>query len=389
MRSAIPPTVFQIEQALAEIERRKKLKDRIAEYERHMRNEPSRNDAPLWRVQKWEDERTKLLDKIAALGGADSLDESNLRFATPKPGRLEQKRAEIAQREADRQQPKRFFEMPMREQQPEERRTLESEQKRPDTDILAKRFEFEHQKPVFENRYPRDKHLDLRNRAMPQPVLKYAMRQYLVSYPLMEIRGVPVNLVDLDGRTNPITNNDGRAMVVVDIDGLRIPFYLANGNEPSGLEIPGNWYPMFSMMRDGQWLFGRVDEYINDKSEGMAFIKKIATVLNARIGDIRNNIDNIPHIGTSHVYSLVGHAPNNLTKYMIWAPSPNDKALNAYVPWLKWYLNNVQAPDYEESIEKRRARRERRKELFSGISNFADRVRGRLFGWDDDSNEYE
>ena len=215
------------------------------------------------------------------------------------------------------------------------------------------------------------------------------MLKNLVTYPLMDVRGVPVKLLDLDGNNNPITNNDGRAMVVVDIDGLRIPFYLANGNEPSGLEIPGNWYPMFSMMRDGKWFFGRVGEYINDKSEGMAVIKEIAAILNARIGDIRNHVYNIPHVSTSRIYSLVGHAPNNLTEYMIWAPSPNDKALNAYVPWLKWYLNNVQAPDYEEFIEKRRARRERRKELFSGISNFADRVRGRLFGRDDDSNEYE
>ena len=385
------PTASEIGQALAEIERRKKLKDSIAQYNRHMAKKPSGDSVSDWRNLKWESEQAKLLDKIEALGGWDSLDESKLRFATPKPGRLKQKLAEIAQREADRQQPQRVFEMPMHEEQPEERLPLESEQQERDTDILPKQFEFNHQKPDFENRYPRDKRLDLRNHTMTQPVLGFdAMWQHLISYPLMEIRGVPVKLLDLDGHTNPITNNDGRAMVVVDIDGLRIPFYLANGNEPSGLEIPGNWYPMFSMMRDGKWFFGRVGEYINDKSEGMAVIKEIAAILNARIGDIRNHVYNIPHVSTSRIYSLVGHTPNNLTEYMIWAPSPNDNELNAHVPWLRWYLNNIQSPDYEEYVDRRQARRERRKEFFSGIGNFADRVvRGRLFGRNDDSKEYE
>jgi len=391
------PTTFMLEQALAEIERRKKLKDSIGQYKRHMAKKPSGDSVSDWRSLKWEEELSKLVDKIEALGGWDSLDESKLRFATPKPGRLEQKRAEIAQRDTDRQQPQRVFEMPMREQQPEERLPLESEQQERDTDILAKRFEFNHQKPDFENRYPRDKRLDLRNHTMAQPVLKSAMRQYLVSYPLMEIRGVPVNLVDLDGHTNPITNNDGRAMVVVDIDGLRIPFYLANGNEPSGLEIPGKWYPMFSMVRDGKWFFGQVGEYINDKSEGMAVIKGIAAILNARIGDIRNHIYKIPHVSTSRIYNLVGHAPNNLTKYMIWAPSPNDNALNAHVPWLKWYFNNIQAPNYDERAAKRQlrqAKREGRKEWLQekfglGSGGLYNRVRERFSRWNDDSNEYE
>ena len=318
------PSAFEIEQALAEIERRKKLKDRIAEYERHMRNEPSGTDVPLWRVQKWEDERTKLLDKIAALGGADSLYESKLRFATPKRSRLEEKLAEIAQREADRQQPQMVFEMPMREEQPEERLPLEPERKERDVDILAKRFEFEHQKPDFENRHPRDKHLDLRNR--------------LVSYPLMEIRGVPVKLLDLDGHTNPITNNNGHAMVVVDVNGLRVPFYFDGWDEYSKT---GVWRPMLTVDRNGRL-------YTSSNNLNSKELKDIVDALNKHLNgkDFVDGIYATKQIDPNKIVDIVSKSVATDDNQMIWGSYGDNTAWHAQPDLVARFLREVESADY-------------------------------------------
>ena len=121
-----------------------------------------------------------------------------------------------------------------------------------------------------------------------------------------------------------------------------------------------------------------------------------------------DNIDNITHVDPERVYSIVGRTPNTLTKYMFWAPGVGNNMLNAYVPWIKWYFNNIQAPDYDEAAhkrqlreekkqakrelreEKKQAKREQNQGFFSGIGDFIERdVRGRFFRWGEDSNEYE
>ncbi len=393
------PTVFQVEQALAEIERRKKLKDLIAQYERHTRNEPSGDNVPKWRVQKWEEELSKLVDKIEALGGADSLDDSNLRFAAPTLGRFEQKQAEVAQREKERQEQKRdVFVMPMREQpkEVEERRSTEPEEKKQDTNVSSRPFDFEHQKPM----------------------LKSFMLKNLITYPLMDVRGVPVKLLDLTGNGNPVMKSDEHAIVVVDVDGLRIPFFRANGDEERnllnpGLLIPGNWYPVFSIANDGELFIGPTLDYLNrihsDKEEvrlaaKIRYLNEIAKKLDAQIGNIAAD----EQIDGKKLIKIVDHQPkqplNTDMPRLFWG---GIGCLSSALRDVKWFFNNVRSIDYTKEQEKQEWREERdenRREnrnfrhqkwqgFVSGIGNAAgraiDSVRGRFFGWDEDSNEYE
>ncbi len=364
------PTAFQIEQALTEIERRKKLKDLIAQYERHMAKKPPEDSVSDWRNLKWKEELSKLADKIEALGGADSLDESKLRFATPQPGRLKQKLEEVAQREAARQQhPQRVFEMPMREEQPEERRPFESERKERDAYILEKRFEFEHPKPDFENRYPRDKHLDLRNRAMPQPVLKSAMRQNLVSYQLMEIRGVPVKLLYLDGQPNPIIKNGGHSMVIVDVNGLRIPFFCANGDEGNALFKAGEWYPAFEFRKDET---NKAKLYINVKAYG--YNSKELTKIAEELGNSLENPDgnNMSVFDYDTINKILFHGTDD-SNSSLWAPS--DSRIDTTPNDIANYLREVKAPGYNPFTH--------------AVSRISDRVAGGFFNRRNVSNEHK
>ena len=442
------PSAFEIEQALAEVDRRKKLQNLLKQYENHMRREPKGSDTQDWQLLKWDAERQKLLDKITALGGADSLDESNLRFAAPTLGRLEQKRADVAQREKERQEQKHdVFVMPMREQpkQVEERRSTEPEEKKQDTNVSSRPFDFEHQKPDFGNRYPRNKRLDIDNHTMPQPVLKFqtelpgafskSVDQHIGSRSLMDVRGVPVQLMDLTGNGDMIVQNKKHAMVVVDVDGLRIPFFLANGNEGSNQIVPGNWYPVFTLSRDGTWFFGPTIGYVEQsqskdkkirQSNKIRYLSKIASTLNEWIGDIRNyrdergtaalqangqegfvgGFDAVPQVDSNHVANIVEHQPNTYKHYDFWN-CVGKEAISLYPPYVKWYFNQVRAPGYtddqekdeyrEERREKRQENREyrqnnryeRRQKFVLGVGGILNQVRGRLFGWDEDSKEYE
>ena len=370
------PSAFEIEQALTEIERRKKLKDSIAQYERHMRSKPSGDNVPEWRSLKWEEELSKLVDKIEALGGRDSLDESKLRFATPKPGRLEEKLAEIAQREADRQQPQRVFEMPLHKQQkPEQKREEILPELLGNTDYV----EF-----------------------MPEP--------------LMEVRGVPVKLVDLSGHNNPIIKNGDHAMTIVDVCGLRIPFFLANGNEGSNSEErtieQGKWYPVFTVSQDGRLFFGTTNGYLAQaynsknkvrKANEIWYLTKIADELNSRYGDVRENyFDNLPQIDLVNIVNILKHEPKISTGQELWG---GIDTINLYPPFVKRYFDYVRTLGYTKEQEKQDQRKERYERwqrdierrrqnwqnFVSGTGDFVERARGRirmgLFGRNDDLNE--
>lgn len=341
------PTTFMLEQALAEIERRKKLKDSIAQYERHMRSKPSGDNVPEWRIQKWKSEQAKLVDKIEALGGWNSLDESKLRFATPKPGRLEQKLAEIAQRKA---------EMPPHGKQSEEQRCL------------------------------------------------------------MKIRGVPVNLVDLTGNGEFIIQNGDHAMAVVDVYGLRIPFFLANGNEGSNSEEriieQGKWYPVFTVSQDGRLFFGTTNGYLAQAYNGknkvreaneIWYLTKIADELNGRYGDIRENyFGNLPQINRGDIVNILKHKPKISTGQELWG---GIDTINLYPPFVKRYFDYIRADDYTQEQEnqdlydERREKRQRNierhrqnwRKFVSGTGNFVERARFRMgvFRRQDDSNDRE
>ena len=419
------PSTFAIEQALAEVERRKKLQGLLKQIEKHMQREP--------KGLKWETEYQKLLDKIADLGGADSLDDSNLRFAAPTLGRSEQKRADVAQREKERQEQKHdVFVIPMREQpeQPEvsgeeltEIPTFElttsplSDDERPDVNGLTqervaevdttKKTETEILEPIFpeekkEPVLPPTSTLKTTRKGNPELMPRY----------LMKVRGIPVRFVDLTGNGEAIVQHGDRAVVVIDVDGLRIPFFLAKGNEGSKYIVQGKWYPAFEFYANGDWFLGATKSYleaVNDRKERVRqahkipYLKEIAGTLDRVIGNVGSK--SVAHVNPENTYAAIDHNPNNISDTIFWQQGGG--RMNSYPPFVKGYFERIRAYNYSEEEERQDERRERHEnrqenrdfrrqnmqkfynELVSGVGNFAGRIRGRLFGWDEDSKEYE
>lgn len=404
------PSMDELGDALADAYRR--------EYKKHMAEKPDDTDrrTPHRIIREWNEKHDSLLNKFETYGWNTSLDEADLYFPTPVMGIQTQKQSE---REVMRA-------AAIRAEQERKEAARIAEQKRQEAERLRQEAELLKQKTIegaVENAYSKSVHDPEGNHFVPENLIRLAEDSDIISQPLMEIRGVPVNLVDLNGHNNPFTQNEERAMVVVDVDGLRIPFYLANGNEASGLETPGKWYPLLTFMRDGSWFITNTWEYLSDKSEEMAWIKKIAAKLDEKIGDIRNyrdekttaerlmngmkgeagGVDNITQVSPNKIYSIIGHGPNNLTTYMIWAPSVGGRSLSVYVPWLKWYFRNIQSPNYDERVERkqmqeekraeRKQKRETRRQEFrdrfgTGVFGILDRARDR-FRFGGGSNEYE
>jgi hypothetical protein len=90
---------------------------------------------------------------------------------------------------------------------------------------------------------------------------------------------------------SPVAEFSDRPMVLVNVNGVRIPFYISTGMGGKK-EVPvGEWYPIFGI-KDGWFNKGDQDE-INDYY-GSPELKEVAQWLNSNMGDIR--AENIPQI---------------------------------------------------------------------------------------------
>ena len=84
----------------------------------------------------------------------------------------------------------------------------------------------------------------------------------------------------------PIIEVSGRPLVLVNINGVRIPFYISTGSGGKANVPTGQWYPIFGMGEDG-WFNKGTEEEIND-FYGVPELKEMADLLNETVGDIRN-----------------------------------------------------------------------------------------------------
>jgi len=196
---------------------------------------------------------------------------------------------------------------------------------------------------------------------VPDALADLAMRGNITNEPIANIRGVPVYLVDLNGDNTPVTQNDNRAMVVVDINGLRMPFYLANGNEG---RRAGYWRPLPELYRDGKWISHAFDDNgLNNIPELFA----IANALNTNIGDVRNyrdteltaeynaagndgfvgGADAVEHLDPEYAFELVKNAKyQDADNHEIFG-TYNDSALRVAEPgWLRQYMAGLSSSDY-------------------------------------------
>jgi len=94
-------------------------------------------------------------------------------------------------------------------------------------------------------------------------------------------------------RAVPIVNHEGRAIVVVEVKGQRIPYYLSSGDVAKAGVTPGRWYPTFGVGADG-WInkAANVGEYYGKKDLAL-----MGRRLDNMIGDIRTKLSDPKEFG--------------------------------------------------------------------------------------------
>jgi hypothetical protein len=137
----------------------------------------------------------------------------------------------------------------------------------------------------------------------------------LVGYDKSKVHHTHIVQIGGDGPGN-------RKMVVVNHNGVHVPFYLSSGSagkdDPSLPEhkrvAAGKWYPHFGMGQTGLggWINkGDTDQLRNHY--GSPELHHIASLLDTHIGDIRNSTD-YPMAGPSHTIDFINsHLPEEPT----------------------------------------------------------------------------
>lgn len=378
------PSTDNFERALAEIERRKELRPLLDDYEQHKAKGAG---ATGFGFHEWVREEGKLQQKIAKLGDRDSLKE--LPFIETKFDKLQALLKEYKNHmdnepigwEKSRWNEKR--ERLLNEIAKFNNITLDEK----DSKFVADELNWlKEQKQKSVQKKPGE--------SVQQKATKIKSTGNKVYAELMKIRGVPVNLLDLTGSGSPFTQNEGRVMVVVDVDGLRIPFFLANGKEPGNVIRSGKWYPLFDVAKDGRWFFkGTLNYEAKQQSEE---INLIASQLNVNIGDVRSRMPQIDNVNSEEVFNLVDHQPNRDYSDVYTLFWTGEDPINSDLDFVARYLRSVKAPDYvEESnwpgllrglFKKDQKDRNR---FFLGMNRFVNRVQGGFLGGNGNPNERE
>ena len=195
---------------------------------------------------------------------------------------------------------------------------------------------------------------------VPRSLENLAMNNNITERPLTKIGDTPVYLVDLTGNNTPITQNEDRAIVVVDVKGLRIPFYLTNGTEYNGKK-PGRWQPLTEIYKNGKWIALMFNNNAVDDIDGL---DAIARALDTQLGDIRNyrdmvrtadynelggagfvgGADAVPHVEPATVFDLIHKAEYGSDK-MVFGTYDDAKRISAYPQGLGEFLQKLKSND--------------------------------------------
>jgi len=95
---------------------------------------------------------------------------------------------------------------------------------------------------------------------------------------------------------SPVVDYGGRKIVIKDVNGVKVPFYLSSGLAGKKNVAAGKWYPFFGIGGDG-WINKGSQDQINNFYDSDE-LRAAAEELDGTIGDIRND-DSVPKVGLS------------------------------------------------------------------------------------------
>jgi hypothetical protein len=137
--------------------------------------------------------------------------------------------------------------------------------------------------------------------------------------PGINITPIPYEFQSQAGQGQPVVKNtgenniidySGRKIVLVDVNGVQVPFYLSTGSGGK-VDVPaGKWYPFFGIGSDG-WI-NKTGGKEMAGYYGSEVLQNTAAMLDSTIGDIRND-SSIPKVGRTgtHIDAInVGFTPS-------------------------------------------------------------------------------
>lgn len=101
-----------------------------------------------------------------------------------------------------------------------------------------------------------------------------------------------VKLMPLPGSEFKMVQIGGRPIVVANVDGFPIPFYVSTGRGGKTTVASNQWYPFWGIGSDG-WFNKGTEQQINSHYDNPQ-LKRIADVLNKTLPDVLNNRSSIP-----------------------------------------------------------------------------------------------
>lgn len=114
-----------------------------------------------------------------------------------------------------------------------------------------------------------------------------------IPYDTVAFTGVGQPKARSSGQNN-IVDYAGRKIVLVDVNGVQVPFYLSTGSGGK-VDVPaGKWYPFFGIGADG-WI-NKTGGKEMAGYYGSEVLQNTAAILDSTIGDIRND-SSIPKVG--------------------------------------------------------------------------------------------
>ncbi len=138
----------------------------------------------------------------------------------------------------------------------------------------------------------------------------------------------------------------GRKIVLIDVNGVQVPFYQSSG-QAGKKDVPaGKWYPIFGIEVDTQWI-NKTGGKAMAEYNGIPELAAIAKQLDAEVGDIRNN-------NTIPLVLIEGKASEaiNLGMNPLVNGSPNVvENLNANIQDLKERISSGAAANIDDGVK--------------------------------------
>jgi hypothetical protein len=209
---------------------------------------------------------------------------------------------------------------------------------------------------------------EIRDRA--KQVVETSLKENKIPYETVSLEGT--QLKQSFGETT-ILDYSGRKIVLIDIDGVNIPFYLSTGSGGKANVPAGKWYPFFGIGFDdkGDTWFNKTggtemaNRYDND------ILLAISEQLDEQLGDIRNEKHPKAKTLGRHL-TAINEGLESLGVTPVLNKTPNVvQNVNNNIQLVKDFVNNSQTFS-QDNLKPRNREQELKVEMFSNkVSNYS------------------